>query len=77
MELEAQRTHDTDLLLEAMDLVDQPVPAPTVIVQRTVPKVAGISFRENWKYRVVDAAKISLASTSRVDDVKIGAVCAR
>ncbi len=73
MELEAQRTDDHTLLLEAMDLVEQPVAEPTVLVQRTTPKVSGISFRETWKYKVVDLSKVP-REYLMLDAVKVGGV---
>lgn len=54
MELEAHRTEDPALMSEAAELMERPVAAPAVIVPKTTPKVAGISFREVWSARVVN-----------------------
>jgi len=53
------------------DLLEAPIQAAPVIVERTVPKVAGISMRENWKFRIVDEKKIP-REFLKADEVKIG-----
>lgn len=56
---------------EAEAIIEAPIQAAPVIVERTVPKVAGISMRENWKFRIVDEKKIP-REFLKVDEVKIG-----
>lgn len=57
---------------EAEEIISAPVQAAPVVVPKTVPKVAGISQRENWKFRIVDEKKIP-REFLKVDEVKIGA----
>lgn len=56
-ELERQGHHEE---AEAMtdQLIAAPPPAPPVVLPPATPKVAGVSTRENWQYRIVDASKI-------------------
>lgn len=54
-------------------VIDEPVKVAPIVVPRSVPKVAGISMRENWKFRVVNE-KLIPREYMKVDDVKIGAV---
>jgi len=49
LELEAQKTGDAGMLAEAQDILAQPIEAPVVTVERFVPKVQGITYRDNWK----------------------------
>lgn len=56
---------------EAEAIIEAPVQAPPVVVPKTVPKVEGISMRENWKFRIVDEKKIP-RDFLKVDEVKIG-----
>jgi hypothetical protein len=49
METEAIATGNVGLLAEAEDILAQPIDAPVVSVERTVPKVQGITYRDNWK----------------------------
>jgi hypothetical protein len=56
---------------EAEEIISAPVQAAPVVVPKTVPKVAGISQRENWKFRIVDEKKIP-REFLKVDEVKIG-----
>lgn len=49
MEREAVETGNAELLQEAESILDQPVEAPAVCVEKTVPKVHGITYRDNWK----------------------------
>jgi chromosome segregation ATPase len=58
LELEAQRTGDTDLQQQAEELVNTPVETPTVQVASFTPKVSGLSFRETWSARVDDLKKL-------------------
>jgi hypothetical protein len=43
------------------------------VIPKSVPKVAGISMRENWKFRIVNE-KLIPREYLKVDDVKIGAI---
>lgn len=49
MEIEAVATGNADLLAEAEDILAQPIEAPVVVVQKMVPKVDGITYRDQWK----------------------------
>jgi hypothetical protein len=49
MESEALATGNADLLHEAESILEQPIEAPAVTVEKMVPKVQGISYRDNWK----------------------------
>ena len=62
---------------EAMAVLDSPpapVSAPVVIAN--VPKLAGVSTRDNWKFRIADAAKIK-REWLVPDEVAIGSVVRR
>jgi len=48
LELEAERTGDEDMRAEAEAIMAQPVDVPAVMVKRMVPKVEGITYRDNW-----------------------------
>ena len=48
LELEATRTGDDDMRAEAEAIMAQPVDVPAVMVKRMVPKVEGITYRDNW-----------------------------
>jgi hypothetical protein len=54
-------------------LLEATIASTAVILPSFTPKVAGISFREAWKFRVVDTAKVPREYT-RVDEVKVGGV---
>lgn len=59
MEREARATDDPALEFEAIRMIEEPAPvvaAPTVAVE--TPKVAGITHRDNWKFRITNAALI-------------------
>lgn len=43
---------------EAEAIIEAPAYVPPVVLAKTTPKVAGISFTKNWKFRIVDEAKI-------------------
>lgn len=58
LEREATSTGDAALLAEAEALISEPVEVPAVIVQKATPKVEGLRWRDNWKFEVVDAAKV-------------------
>lgn len=58
---------------EAEALLEQPIVAPVVTVERSTPKVTGISYREVWRFRIVDATKIPRDYLA-VDEQKIAGV---
>lgn len=70
LEREATATGDTALQMEADALISEPVIAPVVILPTATPKVAGVSYREEWDFEVVDDAKIPREYLTR-DDAKI------
>ena len=37
------------MLVEAADILEQPIDAPVVSVGTLMPKVQGVSYRDNWK----------------------------
>ncbi len=49
MEAEAFATGDEGMFKEAESILDQPIEAPVVYVPSQVPKVQGVSYRDNWK----------------------------
>lgn len=49
MELEATAAGDEAMLQEAHDILDQPMDTPVVTVAKTMPKVEGVSYRDNFK----------------------------
>ena len=49
MESEAVATGNAELLAEAEDILTQPIEAPVVVVQKAVPKVQGVTYRDQWK----------------------------
>jgi len=49
MEKEALATGNAELLQEAADILKQPIDAPLVSVATTMPRVQGITYRDNWK----------------------------
>lgn len=65
MELEAVATGNTELLQEAADVLAQPIEAPVVVVKPMVPKVDGISYRDNWKaHPSIDVLALAAAVAS-------------
>jgi hypothetical protein len=58
---------------EAEEILSEPVPVSPVILPKTTPKVEGISSREVWKFRIVDATKIP-REYMVPDEVGIGSV---
>jgi hypothetical protein len=54
-------------------VIDEPVSVAPIVIPKSVPKVAGISMRENWKFRIVNE-KLIPREYLKVDDVKIGAI---
>jgi glycine/D-amino acid oxidase-like deaminating enzyme len=49
METEARQTGNVEMLAEAIDILEQPIEAPVVSVAKSVPKVQGVTYRDNWK----------------------------
>lgn len=49
LEREAVATNDAAMLQEAHDVLDQPIEAPVVSVAKLMPKVEGVTYRDNWK----------------------------
>lgn len=70
---EAKAAEDAGEHEEAQAIIEQPVQAPVVIVQSTVPKVEGVSMRDNWTYQITDETKIPREYLI-VDTKKIGAI---
>lgn len=74
LEQEAQATGDGSLLDQAMELIDSPIMTPTVApVEKATPKIQGVSYRENWTFRVTDPTKVPREYLA-VDLVKIRGV---
>ena len=74
LETEALQTGDASLLDQAMELIDMPAPVAIIApVEKQTPKVAGVSYRENWRFRITDATRIP-REYLKVDEVKLGAV---
>lgn len=48
LETAAHATGDAEMLAEAEAILAQPIEAPAVVVRSSVPKVQGISYRDNW-----------------------------
>lgn len=49
LEKEAVATGDAGLLQEAHDILEQPIDTPVVVVKPLMPKVQGVTYRDNWK----------------------------
>lgn len=49
LELAAAQSGDAEMRAEAEAILAQPIEAPAVSVKSFVPKVQGISYRDNWK----------------------------
>lgn len=58
---------------EAEAIMETPVHVAPVIVPKAVPKVAGLSIRENWKFKITNERLIP-REYLKVDEVKIGQV---
>ncbi len=58
---------------EAQAIIDTPIQAPPVVVPKSVPKVAGVSFTKQWKFRIKNPALVPREYMT-VDEVKIGKV---
>jgi len=74
MEQEAVQSGDQALLEQAMELVDAPIVAPAIApVVKQTPKVAGLSYREVWKFRIVNPAAVP-REYLLIDEQKIGQI---
>ena len=74
MEIEAHEYGDTGLAAEAEALIQRPIQAPPIApVAKATPKVAGISMRTVYKFRIVNAALVPRQYLT-VDEQKIGGV---
>lgn len=49
LELEAATTGDEGMRAEAAAILEQPIDAPVVSVKTFMPKVQGVTYRDNWK----------------------------
>jgi galactitol-specific phosphotransferase system IIB component len=58
---------------EAEAIINEPVYVPPVVVPKAAPKVAGMSIRENWKFRITNE-KLIPREYLKADEVKIGQV---
>ena len=58
---------------EAEAIMETPVQVAPVVVPKSVPKVSGMSIRENWKFRITNE-KLIPREYLKVDEVKIGQV---
>ena len=58
---------------EAAAIMEAPVQAAPVVIPRAVPKVTGMSIRDNWKFRITNERLIP-REYLKVDEVKIGQV---
>jgi hypothetical protein len=62
LETEAAVTGDEAMLQEAHDILEQPIDAPVVTVQKLMPKVQGVTYRDNWKaHEAIDVKALALA----------------
>ena len=64
---EAEKRGDHE---EAEHIIQQPIQPAPVVIPTEVPKIKGISIRQNWKARVVDETKVPREYLS-VDMVKL------
>ena len=58
---------------EAEVIIEAPVYVPPVVVPKAVPKVSGVSFTKQWKFRIVDEKQIP-REYLKADEIKIGGV---
>ena len=49
LEAEANAVGDAAMLQEAHDILAQPIDTPVVTVTKLMPKVQGVTYRDNWK----------------------------
>ena len=53
--------------------METPVQVAPVVVPKSVPKVSGMSIRDNWKFKITNE-KLIPREYLKVDEVKIGQV---
>jgi len=58
---------------EAQAIIEAPIEVAPIIVEKTTPKPAGVSFTKQWKFRITDPNKIP-RQYLKVDEVAIGGV---
>lgn len=58
LEREAERTGDEDLREQARQIMEEPIEAPTTMLAKSTPKVAGLNFRKTWSAEVTNMAKL-------------------
>ena len=62
LEREAAATGDVEMRREAEDILAQPIEAPVVSVAKTMPKVQGLTYRDQWKaHPDIDVRKLARA----------------
>lgn len=62
METEAVATGNADMLAEAEDILSQPIDAPVVVLQTQIPKVQGVTYRDQWKaHPEIDVKALAMA----------------
>lgn len=65
LELIANATGDTDMLQEAQSILESPTDAPVVSVKSFMPKVQGVTYRDQWKaHPTVDVKALAAAVAS-------------
>ncbi len=64
METDAIAAGDVGMLQEALDIISQPIEAPAVSVAVSVPKVQGVTYRDNWKAHAVIDVKVLAAAVA-------------
>lgn len=70
---EAEQAEKEGRTEEAQAIIEEPVYVPPVVLEKTTPKVSGISKQTIWKFRIVDQNKIP-REYMMPDQVKIGGV---
>ena len=62
LEREGRASGDAGMILEAHDLLAQPIETPAVSVASAMPKVRGITYRDHWAaHHTVDVVKLAAA----------------
>ncbi len=64
METDAVAAGDVGMLQEALDILEQPIDAPVISVAVQVPKVQGVTYRDNWKAHAVIDVKVLAAAVA-------------
>lgn len=49
LEREGRATGDAEMIAEAESILAQPIDVPVISVQKSMPKVTGIAYRDHWK----------------------------